>query len=59
MFSYGVTTTAALKFDIDKKVATFFYTNNVVFSVANNKHFIDMITTLRPECNPPDREIIR
>jgi len=37
-----------------KKIAKFFYANNVAFNVANSKHFINMITTLRPGYNPPD-----
>lgn len=56
IFSYGVLTSASQKKDIDKDVARFFYANNIAFNVLKNREFKQMIQSLRPGYNPPNRE---
>ncbi|XP_019379387.1 PREDICTED: uncharacterized protein LOC109302279 [Gavialis gangeticus] len=40
---------------IDEKIARFIYATNSPFRIVNNKHFIDMVESLRPGYTPPGR----
>src|SRR5215469_8505426 len=55
---YVLTTSNAQKEDIDKKIARFFYANNIAFFCAESKHFLEMIEVLRPGYSPPSRKIL-
>src|SRR5215469_14457159 len=55
---YVLTTSNAQKEDIDKKIARFFYANNIAFFCVESKHFLEMIEVLRPGYSPPSRKIL-
>ncbi|XP_031328801.1 uncharacterized protein LOC116159856 [Photinus pyralis] len=51
-----VKTNAETAKKLDRKIALFFYSCNIPFSVANNPSFIDMIHELRPGYKCPNRK---
>lgn len=56
--SFVVRTTPEEKEQLDLKIAKFFFSANVPFSVTENHEFKEMIKALRPGYEPPNRKLL-
>lgn len=54
--NFVMQTTSFQKQEIDVKIARFFYACNISFAIVENKHFVDLISALRPGYKPPSRK---
>ena len=56
MSAYTIKTDSNAAKELDVLIAKFFYACNVPFNVAEQTHFKQMISALRPGYTPPDRK---
>ena len=57
MSSLTISTNMEQKENIDTKIAKFFFSANVSFKTSENQEFINIINSLRPGYNPPNRKM--